>query len=338
MALLVWAVVTPGFVPGGALAAGGQPDGPLVAVTAAGGPSAVEEARLRALAWQRGREAAAQAERDRAAAAEAAGGTGATATPAAWTPPTGGGATIPALALRAYREAAAWADGYDAGCRLPWTVLAGIGRIESNHGLFGGPATRFSPGGAVSPRITGPPLDGNGVARIPDSDGGRWDGDTTWDRAVGPMQFIPTTWRSLGRDGNGDRVADPNNLFDAAVSAAGYLCASGGGSLADPARLRQAVYAYNHSWPYVDAVLGWARLYQGGVTAGPDVAAGPPAPSTTAGPPATDPSTTGSTAPTPGATTTSRRPATTATTAPPTSGPGTTRPPSSTRPPTTTAP
>jgi membrane-bound lytic murein transglycosylase B len=137
--------------------------------------------------------------------------------------PAGGGRGIPALTLRAYREAAAWAAGYDPGCRLSWTVLAGIGRIESNHGLFGGPATRFSPSGAVSPRITGPPLDGRGVAAIPDSDGGRWDGDTTWDRAVGPMQFIPTTWRSLGRDGNGDGVADPNNLFDAAVGAAGYL-------------------------------------------------------------------------------------------------------------------
>jgi membrane-bound lytic murein transglycosylase B len=334
MALLAWAVVAPGFVPGGALAAGGQPDVPLVALATAGGPSAAEEARLRALAWQRGREAAAEAERDRAAAAEAASGAGATATPAAWTAPTGGGATVPALALRAYREAAAWADGYDAGCRLPWTVLAGIGRIESNHGLFGGPATRLSPSGAVSPRITGPPLDGNGVARIPDSDGGRWDGDTTWDRAVGPMQFIPTTWRSLGRDGNGDRVADPNNLFDAAVSAAGYLCASGGGSLADPARLRQAIYAYNHSWPYVDAVLGWARVYAGGVVTGPAVPGGPPATAATAAPstgaPTTDP-------PATRAPTTTRRPTTT-TEPPTTTRPSTTRPPTTTKPPTSTGP
>jgi membrane-bound lytic murein transglycosylase B len=333
MALLVWAVVAPGFVPGGALAAGGQPEAPLVARAAADGPSPAEEARLRALAWQRGREAAAAAERDRAAA-EAASGAGATAMPAAWTAPTGGGATIPALALRAYREAAAWADGYDASCRLPWTVLAGIGRIESNHGLFGGPATRFSPSGAVSPRITGPPLDGNGVARIPDSDGGRWDGDTTWDRAVGPMQFIPTTWRSLGRDGNGDRVADPNNLFDAAVSAAGYLCASGGGSLADPARLRQAIYAYNHSWPYVDAVLGWARVYAGGVVTGPAVPGGPPVSAATAAPstgaPTTDP-------PATRAPTTTRRPTTT-TEPPTTTRPSTTRPPTTTKPPTSTGP
>ena len=236
------------------------------------------------MAWQRGREAAAAAERDQAAVREAAAGAGATATPAGWVAPPGGPA-IPALTLRAYREAAAWAAGFDPGCRLPWTVLAGIGRIESNHGLFGGAATRFSAAGTVSPRITGPPLDGNGVASIPDSDGGRWDGDATWDRAVGPMQFIPTTWRSLGRDGNGDRVADPNNLFDAAVSAAGYLCLGGDGSLADPARLRQAIYAYNHSWDYVDAVLGWARVYQGGVATGPAVPGGPPAPSTTATPP-----------------------------------------------------
>src|SRR5215212_7288638 len=273
MALLVWAVAAPGFVPGGALAAGAGPAGPAVEVAATGEPTAAEEARLRTLAWQRGREAVAAAQRDRAAAAEAAAGAGATSTPAAGVVPAGGGATIPALTLRAYREAAAWAAGFDADCRLSWTVLAGIGRIESNHGLFGGPATRFSAGGTVSPRITGPPLDGDGVAAIPDSDGGRWDGDTVWDRAVGPMQFIPGTWRSLGRDGNGDQVADPNNLFDAAVSAAGYLCLSGG-DLSDPAQLRQAVYGYNHSWSYVDAVLGWAALYQGGVAPGPPVPTG----------------------------------------------------------------
>jgi membrane-bound lytic murein transglycosylase B len=334
VALLAWAVAAPGFLPGDALAAGGR--APVVAgIVPGSGTSAAEEARLRALAWQRGREAAAAAERDQAAVRQAAAGAGATATPAGWVAPPGGPA-IPALTLRAYREAAAWAAGFDPGCRLPWTILAGIGRIESNHGLFGGAATRFSAAGTVSPRITGPPLDGNGVASIPDSDGGRWDGDTTWDRAVGPMQFIPTTWRSLGRDGNGDRVADPNNLFDAAVSAAGYLCLSGDGDLTDPARLRQAIYAYNHSWDYVDAVLGWARVYQGGVATGPAVPAGPPAPSTTAtpptGPPPTDP-------PASGPTTTTRRPTTT--TDPPTTTtrrptPTTTRPPTTTGPPTTT--
>jgi hypothetical protein len=343
MALLVWAVAAPGFVPGGVMAAGAW-SGLAAGVAPGAQPSAAEEARLRTLAWQRGRDAAATADRDAAAARRAAGGAGATSVPAAWVVPAGGGATIPALTLRAYREAAAWAAGYDAGCRLPWTVLAGIGRIESNHGLFGGPATRFSPSGTVSPRITGPPLDGNGVASIPDSDGGRWDGDTTWDRAVGPMQFLPGTWRSLGRDGNGDGVADPGNLFDAAVSAAAYLCLSGGGDLTDPARLRRAVYAYNHSWPYVDAVLGWARLYQGGVVAGPAVPSGPPAPATTAapgttGPPAADPTTTTTRRPaTTRPPTTTSRPTTT-TGRPTTTGPSTTGAPTTTEPcqPTTTS-
>ena len=337
VALLAWTVAAPGFVAAGALAAGGQ-SAALVAVTSSAvGPDGAEEARLRLEAWQRGREAAAAAEGDRAAAREAAAGAGATTNPAGWMVPPGG-AAIPALTLRAYREAAAWAAGFDPGCRLPWTVLAGIGRIESNHGLFGGAATRFSAAGTVSPRITGPALDGNGVASIPDSDGGRWDGDTVWDRAVGPMQFLPGTWRSLGRDGSGDQVADPNNLFDAAVSAAGYLCLSGG-DLTDPARLRQAVYSYNHSWPYVDAVLGWARLYQGGVAPGPPVPTGtaPSAPATGAsttsasstGPPASDPTTT-----TRRATSTTRPP--TSTTQPSTT---TTRPSTTTtRPPTTTVP
>jgi membrane-bound lytic murein transglycosylase B len=340
VALLAWTVAAPGFVPAGALAAGAGTAGAVLGAPPSGEPSAAEWARLRMAAWQRGREAAAAAERDRAAARRAAAGAGATAVPAAWTAPTEAGRGIPALTLRAYREAAAWGAGYDPGCRLSWTVLAGIGRIESNHGLFGGAATRFSAAGAVSPRITGPPLDGRGVAAIPDSDGGRWDGDTVWDRAVGPMQFLPGTWRSLGRDGNGDQVADPNNLFDAAVSAAGYLCLSGG-DLTDPARLRLAVYSYNHSWPYVDAVLGWARLYRGGVAPGPPVPTGtaPSAPTTGAsttstsstGPPATDPTTTRR------ATTTTRPP--TSTTRPTTTSPPTTsRPTTTTRPPTTTAP
>src|SRR5918999_790339 len=249
VALLVWAVAAPGFLPGDALAVGDRAPGLVGGLTPGAAPSAAEEARLRALAWQRGREAAAAAEGDRAAVREAAAGSGATASPAGLAVPPGGPA-IPALTLRAYREAAAWATGFDPGCRLSWTILAGIGRIESNHGLFGGAATRFSAAGTVSPRITGPPLDGNGVASIPDSDGGRWDGDAT-----------------------------------------------------SRARLRQAIYAYNPPWDYVDAVLGWARVYQGGVATGPAVPAGPSAPSTTATPPTgpapTDPPGSSPTTPTP---------------------------------------
>jgi membrane-bound lytic murein transglycosylase B len=280
LALLVWTLTLPGppSVAGRAKDPGPR-DAPAFALGAAG-VDAGEWARLRYQAWLRGRAAAADAERDRAAVQAAAAGAGATAgagvaLPAA--PPAGGERSIPALALRAYREAAAWAAGFDPGCGLSWTVLAGIGRIESNHGRYGGAATRFGAGGTVTPPILGLALDGRGVARIADSDGGRWDGDRVWDRAVGPMQFIPSTWRRLGRDGNHDGVADPNNLFDAATSAAAYLCLSVDGSLSDPSVLRQAIYNYNHSWPYVDAILGWARVYAGGVTVGAGAPSGPAA-------------------------------------------------------------
>jgi len=313
LVVLLWGAAVPSFLPGAAGAGPGL-------LAGAGQPSDAEWARLRYEAWLRGREAAAGAERDRAAARQAAAGVGATS--GAGVVPVGGDRTIPALALRAYREAAAWAAGFDPGCRLTWPVLAGIGRVESNHGMYGGAATRFSPSGTVSPRITGPPLDGRGVASIPDSDGGRWDGDTVWDRAVGPMQFIPSTWRSLGRDGNNDGVADPNNLFDSAVSAAAYLCLSVDGSLSDPAVLRQAVYNYNHSWPYVDAILGWARLYAGGVT----VSAGAPT-GTAAGPGTSGTTGSAATTATTRAPTTSRRPTTTersTTTSPSSTGPSTT--------------
>ncbi len=229
----------------------------------AGGRNQQEEAAARYQAWLRGRAAARDAEAQRAAAQQAAAGAGVAAGSGTLSTPTASDADIPAMALDAYKIAESWASGFDPGCDLSWSVLAGIGRIESNHGRHFGGAARFSPAGDVTPTILGPVLDGTGgTAMIRDTDGGRWDGDQVWDRAVGPMQFIPSTWRTLGRDGNDDGVANPNNLYDAAVSAAGYLCLSGGGSLAEQASLRQAIFAYNHSQAYVNAVLRWANFYQ----------------------------------------------------------------------------
>jgi membrane-bound lytic murein transglycosylase B len=178
----------------------------------------------------------------------------------------GGALGIPALMLEAYQAAEKWASGYAPGCDLSWTVVAGVGRVESNHGTHGGAG--FTAGGDVAPPIRGIPLDGReGVKRITDTDDGRWDGDKTFDRAVGPMQFIPTSWQAMGRDGNGDGVANPHNAFDAAASTAAYLCRSGNGSLADRAVLERALHAYNHSASYVRTVLNWADAYKSaGVT------------------------------------------------------------------------
>jgi hypothetical protein len=168
---------------------------------------------------------------------------------------------IPNVALNAYRVAAARMDR-SAPCGIDWSLLAGIGRVESDHGRFGG-ATLLSDG-TSTPRIIGPALDGKQFAFIRDTDHGQWDGDTQQDRAVGPMQFIPATWRAYGADGNGDGVADPFNVNDAALAAAHYLCVAGG-NLSTDAGQRQAVMAYNHSDAYVNEVLSLAHAYASGI-------------------------------------------------------------------------
>lgn len=168
---------------------------------------------------------------------------------------------IPGAVLDAYQFAQRTLAAIRPGCRLSWSVLAGIGLIESGHASDG----RVDAFGNTLGPILGPRLDGSpGVAAIPDTDHGQLDGDTVWDRAVGPMQFIPASWRSIGVDGNGDGVANPNNIYDATVSTGIYLCA-GGADLADPAQLQTAVFRYNHSAEYVNIVLQWAQAYLTGV-------------------------------------------------------------------------
>jgi hypothetical protein len=134
-------------------------------------------------------------------------------------------ADIPAAYLTLYQQSARiWCPG------LPWTVLAGIGKVESNHGRSTLPGVR-----------SGLNTAGAGCC-------------------AGPMQFNvtngpPSTWDRYGRGGN---VYDP---ADAIPAAARLLCADGA---ARPGGLWRAVYAYNHAAWYVAEVLGWARRYSGG--------------------------------------------------------------------------
>jgi len=169
---------------------------------------------------------------------------------------------IPNIALNAYRLAAARLASAEPSCGIQWPLLAAIGRVESNHGRFGGAV--LYPDGTSLPRIIGIALDGTRSAYIGDTDGGRLDGDTRYDRAVGPMQFIPSTWASWGIDGNGDGVASPFNVVDAVLAAARYLCASGG-DLRTRSGQVTAVLAYNDSDQYLAQVLGLAAAYAQGV-------------------------------------------------------------------------
>jgi hypothetical protein len=120
---------------------------------------------------------------------------------------------IPSNFLQLYQDATAACPG------LNWTVLAGIGKVESNHGRSNLP----------------------GVHSGQNSAG-----------AMGPMQFLAGTWAAFGQGGN---VYDP---VDAIPAAARYLCSNGAG---DPAKLRDAIWHYNHANWYVDQVLGWAQMY-----------------------------------------------------------------------------
>lgn len=166
---------------------------------------------------------------------------------------------VPVRVLAAYRAAADRLRADQPGCRLRWELLAGIGRIESDHGRYGGAVLLES--GRVEPAILGPRLDGSGpFAVIRDTDAGRYDGDPAFDRAVGPMQFIPGTWSRWGADADGDGADDPQDVDDAALAAGRYLCASGR-RLDSPANIVAAVFSYNHSYDYVRAVLTVAARY-----------------------------------------------------------------------------
>jgi hypothetical protein len=125
---------------------------------------------------------------------------------------------IPSLYLRLYQQAAARYG-------LDWAILAGIGKVECDHGRD--PAPSCTQEGAVNSAGAG-----------------------------GPMQFIAATWAQYGVDAEGGGPPDRWNPADAIFSAANYLRASGA-----PADYRRAIYAYNHAEWYVEEVESWAERY-----------------------------------------------------------------------------
>jgi membrane-bound lytic murein transglycosylase B len=170
-----------------------------------------------------------------------------------------GSLRIPMIALNAYQNAERMMAAAYPSCGISWNLLAGIGRIESMHANGG--ATDAS-GSAVYP-IYGPTLDGtlpgNEVIEL-----SRSPSRVVYARAMGPMQFLPGTWSRYASDGNGDGKADVQNIFDATLAAARYLC-SGGLNLRDQSQVMAAILRYNNSLAYAQNVLGWAAAYATGV-------------------------------------------------------------------------
>jgi membrane-bound lytic murein transglycosylase B len=171
---------------------------------------------------------------------------------AAWVSHVAAAAGIPAPAVRAYGAATLRVNRIDPGCHLGWTTLAGIGWVESQHGTIGG--RLLGEDGRSDRPVLGPVLDGRGgTAAVRSATG-------TWERAVGPLQFLPSTWDRWAADGDGDGRADPQDLDDAALAAGRYLCGAGG-DLAVGSGWVTAVRAYNHADAYVRAVYDAASAY-----------------------------------------------------------------------------
>jgi membrane-bound lytic murein transglycosylase B len=166
---------------------------------------------------------------------------------------------VPERALQAYAYAHTVIAETQPGCGLTWVTLAGIAHIESNHGRFQG--RMLGEDGRPSTPIIGIPLNGGPNARaIGDTDGGQLDGDQVWDRAIGPFQFIPSSWARWRSDGDGDGVGEPQDIDDSAVAAARYLCA-GNRDLSTGAGWQRAILSYNNSAAYVQSVYATAEGY-----------------------------------------------------------------------------
>ncbi|WP_026122601.1 lytic transglycosylase domain-containing protein [Nocardiopsis halotolerans] len=165
---------------------------------------------------------------------------------------------IPRRALEGYASAQLVLARDLPSCQLSWPTLAGIGYVESHHGTYAG--GELDPDGNTTVDVIGIPLDGTNHTRaIPDTDGGQYDGDVEWDRAIGPMQFIPRTWEQWGASLSGGDP-DPHNIDDAALSAGRYLCGEGRElTVADD--WEAAILTYNHSDEYVADVLAYAHAY-----------------------------------------------------------------------------
>lgn len=168
---------------------------------------------------------------------------------------------IPQVVQNAYLEAQSYLASSDPSCQLSWADLAAIGQIESGQARWDG--TRLASNGETYPPILGPALNGkHGTAALASPSVPLFDGAGPYERAVGPMQLLPTTWLSVAPSLPTGIPNDPNNVYSAAMAAGIYLCrAAGPAGMRSPAGLRRAYASYNHSRSYVRHAVSLARRF-----------------------------------------------------------------------------
>ena len=156
------------------------------------------------------------------------------------------GVEFPLVALDAYYRAATSVAEETPACGVRWWGIAGhLPRRGAPRHL----RRHHPPSPTATPPAASSASSSTAATRRRWSatrDGGALDGDASFDRAVGPMQFIPQTWSRFQADGNDDGTTSPFNLYDATLAAANYLCTASSGLDADPG-LRTAYFSYNHS-------------------------------------------------------------------------------------------
>jgi membrane-bound lytic murein transglycosylase B len=178
---------------------------------------------------------------------------------AGWAQQVGTRVGVPVVAVQAYGYAELVLNRTSPGCHLSWTTIAAIAKVESEHGSSNGAVLGVD--GLALPAIVGLPLDGKGGRQlVKDTDQGALDGDTVFDRAIGPLQFVPSTWRENAVDADNSGQADPNDIDDASLAAGMYLCRNGR-DLAKADDWWDAILSYNDVRPYAQKVFTEANEY-----------------------------------------------------------------------------
>ncbi|KQZ75436.1 hypothetical protein ASD66_03510 [Nocardioides sp. Root151] len=178
-------------------------------------------------------------------------------------------AKAPEVAVAAYQRASAVMNAASS-CQLDWLTLAAIGRVESNHSRGAQLEHRLTKVGVARPAIVGHVLNGRrGLGSFADTDAGTLDRNQRWDAPVGALALMPSTWSTVAVDADGDQRRNPQDIDDAALGAAVFLCADGR-KLRQPAQLRRALATYHRAPRFVSTVLALQKRYEKQASKVPD--------------------------------------------------------------------